>query len=196
MPEGLCRSARIVLLLLYLAIAGVGTATAQTITLPADPQHTSIKFTLQDVLHTIKGTFHLEHATLQFDPATNKLDGEIIVDAKSGESGSGMRDRKMHKEVLESDQYPEISFRPDKVEGSVARQGKSSVKVHGRFTIHGVDREITVLPFCDYFNAIGLYSLNSYSLSPVTTEQRVAICRPGEAGSVAVPPYAGPCPPK
>ena len=31
-------------------------------------------------------------------------------------------------------------------------------------------------------SAIGLYSLNSYSLSPVTTEQRVAICRPGEAG--------------
>jgi hypothetical protein len=59
-----------------------------------------------------------------------------------------------------------------------------------------VDRVTTVLPFCEYYNAIGLYSLNSYSLSPVTTEQRVAICRPGEAGSVAVPPYAGPCPPK
>jgi putative component of membrane protein insertase Oxa1/YidC/SpoIIIJ protein YidD len=59
-----------------------------------------------------------------------------------------------------------------------------------------IDRVTTVLPFCDYFNAIGLYSLNSYSLSPVTTEQRIAICRPAEAGSIAVPPYAGPCPPK
>jgi hypothetical protein len=59
-----------------------------------------------------------------------------------------------------------------------------------------VDRETTVLPFCDYFNAIGLYSLNSYSLSPVTTKERVAICRPTAGGSVGVPPYAGPCPPK
>ena len=67
-----------------------------------------------------------------------------MVDAKSGESGSGMRDRKMHKEVLESEQYPEISFRPDRVEGKVASPGKSSVKVHGMFRIHGVDREITV----------------------------------------------------
>ncbi len=66
------------------------------------------------------------------------------MDAKSGDSGSGMRDRKMHKEVLESARYPEISFRPDRVEGSVASQGKSSVKVHGMFSIHGVDREITV----------------------------------------------------
>jgi len=67
-----------------------------------------------------------------------------VVDAKSGESGSGMRDRKMHKEVLESERYPEISFRPDRVEGQLASQGKSSVKVHGMFRIHGVDQEITV----------------------------------------------------
>ena len=132
------------MLLLYLAIAGVGTATAQTITLPADPQHTSIKFTLQDVLHTIKGTFHLEHATLQFDPATNKLDGEIIVDAKSGESGNAMRDRKMHREVLESDRYPQIVFRPDRIDGPVSLQGRSLVQVHGTFVLHGNEREFTL----------------------------------------------------
>ena len=67
-----------------------------------------------------------------------------MVDAKSGDSGSGMRDRKMHKEVLESERYPEISFRPDKVEGAAPGPGKSTVKVHGMFRIHGVDREITV----------------------------------------------------
>jgi len=50
-----------------------------------------------------------------------------------------MRDRKMHKEVLESERYPEIAFRPDKIEGAVASQGKSSVKVHGMFNIHGVE---------------------------------------------------------
>jgi len=59
-----------------------------------------------------------------------------------------------------------------------------------------VDRVTTVLPFCHYFNSIGLYSMRSYSLSPVSTEERVAICRAAEGGSVAVPPYAGPCPPK
>jgi polyisoprenoid-binding protein YceI len=86
----------------------------------------------------------LKHGALQFDPAAGKLSGEIVVDATSGESGSGMRDRKMHKEILESDQYPEIVFRPDRIDGAVANQGKSSVKVHGMFSIHGVDREIAV----------------------------------------------------
>jgi polyisoprenoid-binding protein YceI len=81
---------------------------------------------------------------LELDPTSGKLLGEIVVDAGSGRSGSGMRDRKMNKEVLESNLYPEIAFRPDKIEGSVATQGKSSVKVHGMFSIHGTDHEITV----------------------------------------------------
>jgi polyisoprenoid-binding protein YceI len=129
--------------LLVAVVVGLPVAAQQT-TLDLDPAHTSVAFTLGDVLHTVHGTFHLKHAALQFDPSAGKLTGEIVVDAKSGESGSGMRDRKMHKEVLESEEYPEVSFRPDRVEGRVASQGKSSVKVHGMFRIHGVDREITV----------------------------------------------------
>jgi len=119
-------------------------AAAQDTAFQLDPSQTSVKFTLGDVLHTVRGTFQLKHGALQFEPASGKISGEIVVDATSGESGSGMRDRKMHKEVLESEQYPEISFRPDRIEGVVASQGKSSVKVHGMFNIHGIDREITV----------------------------------------------------
>jgi polyisoprenoid-binding protein YceI len=126
-----------------IAAAAQGAA-LQNSALQLDSTQTSVKFTLGDVLHTVHGTFQLKHGALQLDPASGKLSGEIVVDATSGESGSGMRDRKMHKEVLESERYPEIAFRPDKIEGAVARQGKSSVKVHGMFTIHGVDREITV----------------------------------------------------
>ncbi len=119
-------------------------AAAQQADLQLDPARTSVKFTLGDVLHTVHGTFQLKRGALQFDPASGKISGEIVVDAKSGESGSGMRDRKMHREILESERYPEITFRPDRVEGAVVDQGKSSVKVHGLFSIHGVDREITV----------------------------------------------------
>jgi len=119
-------------------------AAAQQTSLDLDPAHTSVKFSLGDVLHTVHGAFQLKRGALQFEPSSGRISGEIVVDAKSGDSGSGMRDRKMHKEVLESERYPEISFRPDRVEGAVATQGKSSVKVHGMFRIHGVDREITV----------------------------------------------------
>lgn len=127
-----------------LLVGGVVAAAGQETALQLDPAQTSVKFTLSDVLHTVRGTFRLKNGVLQFDPASGKISGGIVVDAKSGESGSGIRDRKMHKEILESERYPEIAFRPDRVDGIVASEGKSSVKVHGVFSIHGGDHEIMV----------------------------------------------------
>src|SRR4051812_26427070 len=58
-----------------------------------------------------------------------------------------------------------------------------------------VDRTTTILPLCNYFNAVGSYSLRSYSLDPTQKTERVGICRNGaQRMSVAIPPYAGPCP--
>ena len=126
-------------ILLALTISG----RAQERQLQVDPAQSSVKFTLGDVLHTVHGTFKVKHGDLRVDTSGN-LSGKIVVDAQSGDSGNGMRDRKMHKEVLESERYPEISFRPDRIKGTVPSSGSSSVEVHGMFNIHGVDREITV----------------------------------------------------
>jgi hypothetical protein len=60
-----------------------------------------------------------------------------------------------------------------------------------------IDRTITVLPLCNYFDEIGNYSLRSYSLSPRATTERIGICRSDAGGaSIAIHPYAGPCPPR
>ena len=59
-----------------------------------------------------------------------------------------------------------------------------------------IDRATTMLPFCHYYNAIGVYSMRSYSLAPRATNAQIGICRGSAAGSTApIPPYAGPCPP-
>jgi polyisoprenoid-binding protein YceI len=127
----------------FLAIA-VKPSAAQGVAFQLDPQRTTLSFTLSDALHTVHGTFHLKQGALRLGSASSKLTGEIVVDARSGETGSGMRDRKMHREVLESDHYPEIAFHPDRVDGKVSLQGKSSVRIHGIFNIHGSDHELTV----------------------------------------------------
>jgi polyisoprenoid-binding protein YceI len=117
---------------------------AQNVALALDPQNTTVHFTLSAALHTVHGSFRLKRGALDLDRAAGKLSGEIVVDAKSGESGNGARDRKMHREVLESEQYPEIIFRPDRVEGAVGAAGKSDVRVHGIFSMHGAEHELTV----------------------------------------------------
>lgn len=119
-------------------------AFAEKIDLAVDPATTKVQWTLGDVLHTVKGTFRLKKGDLWFDPETAKAGGLLVVDATSGESGSGARDGRMHKNVLESAKYPEITFAPDRVDGKVATSGDSEVQLHGTFTIHGAAHEITM----------------------------------------------------
>ena len=52
----------------------------------------------------------------------------------------------MHKNILESDRYPEIVFTPDVVNGKISAEGTAQIQVHGVFRIHGADHEMT-LPF-------------------------------------------------
>ena len=66
------------------------------------------------------------------------------MDAASGKSGNDSRDKKMHKEVLESGRYAEVVFRPDRVEGKITPQGTSTVQVHGILVVHGSEHELTV----------------------------------------------------
>ena len=108
------------------------------------PETTEVHWTLGDVLHTVHGTFKLRRGDIVFDPDTGKASGQVLVDATSGESGSSARDGRMHKNVLESAKYPDVTFAPDHLEGRIDLNGTSNVKLHGTFTIHGGAHEITV----------------------------------------------------
>jgi polyisoprenoid-binding protein YceI len=110
---------------------------ARAATIELDRSNTKIVFTLSDVLHTVRGTFQLKQGRIEFDPAAKSISGEVIVDAASGNSGGGARDRRMNKNVLESERYPEIRFTPSNVTGSVSLTGNSAVTVTGTFEIHG-----------------------------------------------------------
>jgi len=109
-----------------------------------DPAQTEVKFTLGDVLHTVHGNFNLRSGTIEFDPATGKAGGAVIVDLTSGSSGSGARDRRMQKDILESQRYPEAVFAPDRVDGQFAPALPVQLQVHGLFKIHGAEHEITL----------------------------------------------------
>jgi polyisoprenoid-binding protein YceI len=121
----------------------VAPAATSEIVLTIDPAQSKVHWILDSTLHTVHGTFALKSGTLHFDPQTGKARGEIIVYAPSGESGNSSRDKRMHKEILETAKYPEVVFRPQQVEGSVLRSGTSDVKLSGVFSIHGVDHALT-----------------------------------------------------
>jgi polyisoprenoid-binding protein YceI len=111
--------------------------------LQLDPARSGADITLAGNLHTVKGTFLLKRGALHFDPATGKASGEIAFDATSGKTGNSSRDNKMHKDVIESGRYPEIVFRPDRADGQLAASGAATLQVHGMFTMHGAEHEVT-----------------------------------------------------
>ncbi|MBV9502080.1 MAG: YceI family protein [Acidobacteriaceae bacterium] len=109
-----------------------------------DPPKTIVLFTLSDVLHTVHGSFQLIEGHVSFDSATGAITGDLVVNAASGNSGSAARDKRMKRNILETERYPEIRFRPTRFAGSVSAPGTSNVEVTGSFLIHGQAHEITI----------------------------------------------------
>jgi len=127
-----------------LLLVGAALASCAETVIELDPSKTEINFTLHDMIHKVHGSFQLKHGSLHLDPDNGKAWGEIVIDVASGESGSRFRDRRMHKEVLESERYPEAIFTPDSVQGKLESQGQSALDVHGILKMHGGDHELTL----------------------------------------------------
>jgi polyisoprenoid-binding protein YceI len=138
------RSLRRISLLILCGLLPALPAPAQQKIFTLDPAQTKINFTVDSTLHTVHGDFRLKRGSIQFDNATGHAGGEIVVDSASGESGSDGRDKKMHKDILESPKYSDIVFTPQHIKGTVAAEGKSQIEVEGMLTMHGKSKPATL----------------------------------------------------
>lgn len=111
----------------------------QQISVDFDPAATKIHWSLGGNVHTTHGTFQLKEGHVVTDPAAGTISGELVVDPNTGNSNDGARDRRMKKEILETDRYPEIRFQLTKVAGAAP-----NFRVSGQFTIHGTSHELSI----------------------------------------------------
>ena len=138
------RAFRHIALFVLSLMTAAGVAQAQQKTFTLNPAQTKVNFTVDSTLHTVHGDFRLKRGSIQFDNSTGAATGELVVDSASGESGSDGRDKKMHKDILESPKYSDIVFTPQHVKGTVANEGKSTVEVEGTHTMHGKSKPLTM----------------------------------------------------
>jgi polyisoprenoid-binding protein YceI len=122
-----------------LTVAPALTAQRRPVDFTLDPATTAIHWTLNTTVHTVHGTFKLKNGTVRVDPATGDASGLIVIDAASGESGDGARDKRMDNVVLETSKYPIITFRPTHVGGKVDLSAPGPVTVDGVMNLHGQD---------------------------------------------------------
>jgi polyisoprenoid-binding protein YceI len=109
-----------------------------------DPLATRVTFTLGATMHTVHGTARTTRGSIAFDPDSGIASGEVVIDSRSAATDNEGRDKKMHEEVLESAKFPEIVFRPQRVEGRFVPDGASDLKIIGRMEIHGGAHEVAL----------------------------------------------------
>ncbi len=131
-------------LLLALALAAPP-ARAETRLLQLDPGATRIGFTLKATLHTVEGTAKLLRGAIRFDPAGGSAAGEIVADARSTTTGVASRDARMHSDVLESERFPTIVLRPERLEVTRRDERSAEIELRGVMEIHGSSHPV-VLP--------------------------------------------------
>jgi polyisoprenoid-binding protein YceI len=119
---------------------------AQQVAVTVDPAATQISFTLGATMHTVHGLFKLKRGQIQWDTATGRASGAIVVDATSGNTDNSGRDKNMHTEVLESSKFPEIIFAPTQIKGTLLKTAPSAIEVTGPLRLHGLDHD-TALAF-------------------------------------------------
>lgn len=149
------------LTLLALAALAPPAASAQmeggSLIVELDPAATEITFELGATGHDVHGSFAFKEGEIRFDPATGTASGELVADATSGETGNDSRDKTMHNKVLESDQFPTFVLRPERVVGTLAAEGPSTVTIEGIIDMHGgshpVEIEAEVVRTGDRFTA-------------------------------------------
>jgi polyisoprenoid-binding protein YceI len=117
---------------------------AQHQTFTADPSASQVAWALGGNGHHVSGTFHVQSGTVDFDRTAHTISGSIVVAAGSGNSGEPSRDKKMNNDVLDVAHYSDITFVPQKYEGSIAPTGDSIIQVSGTFTLHGTPHDLTV----------------------------------------------------
>lgn len=131
-------------LLALLVLPGNAALAGDPITLTLDPT-TTAGFTLKSTLHTVHGSLPFHHGWIRFDPESGEAEGEVVLDARGALTGNNARDRKMHEEVLRSEEHPTIDFTPQLVEGFDPGGGsEQDIRLSGTVRLLGRPHEVTL----------------------------------------------------
>ncbi len=119
-------------------------ALAQHQTFVVNPDASKVKMTLKTTHEIVNGTFHIQSGLIEYDRATPKMTGTVVVLAGSGKTGNDSRDKKMYNDILLVREHATVLFTPKTYTGVIAASGDSTIQVTGIFTLLDMPHEITV----------------------------------------------------
>lgn len=109
-----------------------------------DPTHSSVEFKVKHMMiTTVKGRFGQVEGSIQLGGEENVL-VDVRIDAASIDTRTEQRDDHLRSaDFLDVENYPELTFRSHRVEGSFDAPG-DEFKIFGDLTIRGTTREVVL----------------------------------------------------
>jgi polyisoprenoid-binding protein YceI len=107
-----------------------------------DPVHTSVEFVARHLMVTkVRGGFTTVSGNIHIADDPLGSWAEVTVDPASVETGDEKRDAHLRSpDFFDVEQYPDITFRSTRVEGS----SPDHFKLEGDLTVHGVTRHVAL----------------------------------------------------
>ncbi len=133
---------RTAVLVFFLLFASLGGAVEYVLTV--DPVSSKVSFDVGTTLHNVHGTAAILDGQVFIETETGRVSGEISVDGASAQTGNRSRDKKMHRSVLLSDDYPLIVFRPVRLEGDLMGGGEITLTLVGSIELGGSRHDVRI----------------------------------------------------
>lgn len=131
-------------LVLMLPLAALPSALAQQRTFTVTPATSKVNMTLKTNHDTVLGTFHVQSGSIAYNSSADTIAGSVVVAAGSGDTGNASRDKKMDKDILDTQKYSTVTFAPKSYTGTISASGDSTIQVTGVITLLGNPHDITV----------------------------------------------------
>ena len=126
----------------FMSVALATAAFAAPTTYTSDANHTFVRFSYSHLgFSTQESRFDKVNATVTYDPAANKASVDVVIDAKSVDTGSDLFNEHIQgPDYLDTAQFPSASFKST----SVKFNGDKPVSIDGNLTLKGVTKPVTL----------------------------------------------------
>jgi polyisoprenoid-binding protein YceI len=107
-----------------------------------DPGHSEVSFQVRHLVTQVRGGFSAYDGVVNLDPK-NLESSKVDFKIKAESIDTNVADRDKHlrgADFFDVEKYPEITFTSSKIK----KTGKDTYDVTGKFTMHGVTKDITL----------------------------------------------------
>ena len=126
----------------FMSVALATAAFAAPTTYTSDTNHTFVRFSYSHLgFSTQESRFDKVNATVTYDPAANKASVDVVIDAKSVDTGSDLFNEHIQgPDYLDTAQFSTATFKST----SVKFDGDKPVSIEGNLTVKGVTKPVSL----------------------------------------------------